>query len=264
MGDVKDLKPVLDKVMDYVRKRAVVSAEELAMVIEMWSGSTQPGTGGGTSREPLGENPEEAIIGVLTAQGNGESGPRLASREYKEETFYHAAGDVQEHDLEAALLRLAELRSMDRLEEVEDIVGAFLSKSGYEVMSRPWPQDPVRCRQMMARKPDRQLDVFVFSSIESAPACAQAVKDSRREWVIAVPTESSPGPFLRFCKEKVADFADGKLQVWVVDRDKKSVNPFLGYTHDDEVYRNFDDPKTASFACRWYGVGKELWVRPSL
>jgi hypothetical protein len=115
---------------------------------------------------------------------------------------------------------------------------------------------------MMATKGDKKLLVFVLPSINFAVEYAKSFLEDQ-EHVIVIPPESTPAPFIRFCREGADEFYGKKIEFWVADPEKKSVNPFLGYTHDDDIYGNFEEPKLASFACRMYGVGKDLWVRPS-
>jgi hypothetical protein len=114
---------------------------------------------------------------------------------------------------------------------------------------------------MIASKPGRnRLIVYVFPSVNFAAGCAAGM-DSEQEYVIIVPTEKTPAPFIQFCRDKTDELSGKKVQIWVIDHERGTVNPFLGFTHDDDVYGSFENATFAARACRLYGVNQEFWVR---
>ena len=253
---------LVESVKQSVKKRRAVSEGELAIEVSTETGRLDQARQESLRKE-FGEDLEEAVftrlIGIVaTASG------ALKKTEFQGDAFFSLCEDkLTAEDLEAAHKRLTLIRSFGKLEAVEDIMGAFLSKSGYSVMSRPSKADPRGRLDMRATKDKRGLNVIILGSIVFAGDC-ESIIDGEHEYVIAVPTEKTPEAFLRFCREKASRFEGKKVQVWVVDIEKKTVNPFLGYTRDDDIYRSFENPAVAALACRYYGVGKDLWVRPRL
>ncbi len=63
-------------------------------------------------------------------------------------------------------------------------------------------------------------------------------------YVVALLTEKTPLPFIRFFKlysEKIRS----KMLVWVVDIDREYVNPFIGYPPEKELIEKFKNPELA-------------------
>ena len=257
-----DLNTILKHLNGYFKRYKVVSEDEIAVAVSVEVVRLDAETKERLEEELHGDI-EEALVRSIVDQPISEYSPNLTSkRTCMGETFYHYPSDeFSDDELDEAFKRLAKIRAMGALNTVENVVGAFLSKSGYDVVSQPSARDPFGCREMSARKSERTLIVYVIPSINSAADYAHGM-DEKQEYVIVVPTDNTPAPFIQFCRDKAENFAGKSLQIWVVDSEKQTVNPFLGYTHDDDVYKNFENPKLASFACRMYGVvRKDMWVR---
>jgi hypothetical protein len=256
-----DLNTIFKSLGKYFDRYKVVSEDEIALVVGMETGKLDEATRKELEEQVQGDL-EETLVKSITSEPISVYSPNLTSkRNYLGETFYHyPTHDFLADDLEKAFKRLSKIRALGKLDAIEDVVGAFLSRSGYEVSSRPSAEDPLGCREMVATKGERRLTVFILPSINFAADYAENFLEDQ-EYVIVIPTETTPAPFIRFCREEADAFYGKKIEFWVADPDKEVVNPFLGYTQDDEIYRNFENPKLASFACRMYGVGKDLWVR---
>ncbi|MEW6034612.1 MAG: hypothetical protein AB1603_07140 [Chloroflexota bacterium] len=257
-----ELSTIFKRLNDYFGKHKVVSEDEIALAVSIEVSKLSPETRKKLEGELKGGDLEQVLVSSIVGEPISVYSPNLTSkRNYLGETFYHyPTHEFLADELEEAFKRLAKIRAMGALDTVEDIVGAFLSKSGYEVVSRPSKRDPLGCREMSATKGEKRLFVFVVPSVNFVAECASLLEEGK-EYAMALPTEKTPAPFIRFCHEQASEFEGKKLQIWVVDPERKTVNPFLGYTHDDDIFKNFDDPKMAAFACRMYGVGKDLWVR---
>jgi hypothetical protein len=72
------------------------------------------------------------------------------------------------------------------------------------------------------------------------------------EYVVAVPTESTPLPFIKFFKHYSEDVKKAGFKVWVVDTQRESVDPFIGYPRDIKLLGRFKNPGLAtSIASLW-------------
>lgn len=257
-----ELNAIFRRLNEYFARYRVVSEDEIAMAV-----SAEVDRLDQSVREKLETELRGDLKRVLTESIVGEPisvySPNLTSkRNYLGETFYHyPTHDFLAAELEEAFNRLTKIRAGGKLGSIGDAVSSLLKKSGYEVESEAAAEGAAE-RRLKAAKGERKLDVLILSSINVAGDYADKM-DEARDYVIVIPTENTPAPFIQFCREKADDFAGKRLQIWVVDPAKKTVNPFLGYTHDDDIYRNFENPKLAAFACRMYGVGRDMWVRSS-
>lgn len=256
-----DLNEIFKRLNTYFAKFRVVSEDEIFSAVSAEVDKVDPVTKKKLEEELHGDLKKvltESIVGAPISVYS----PNLTSkRNYLGENFYHyPTHDFLADELEEGFKRLMTIRNSGKVVIMESAVTALLEKSGYTIESESSGEDS--SRRFVAVKPGRKLTVFVVPSINFATGVAE-VMDEIQEYVVVVPTDKTPAPFIQFCREKAEDFAGKKVQMWVVDPEKKIVNPFLGYTHDDDIFRNFENPKLAAFACRMYGVGRELWVRSS-
>lgn len=256
-----ELNEVFKRLNGYFSKHRVVSEEEIAAAVSEEVDSLDP-----ELRQRLEKELKGDLKAVLTASIVSEPisvySPNLTSqRNYLGEKFYHyPTHDFLADELEEAFKRLSRIRSGKALETATGLVRDFLVKSGYTV--EVVPSDDPGHRELEARKKDAPLTVYLLPSINFVPEYAGKL-DPARHYVIVVPTEKTPAPFIHFCHDEAEILQGKKVELWVVEPEKKAVNPFIGYTHDDDIYRNFENPKLAALACRMYGLGKDLWVRQS-
>ncbi|MFQ6051059.1 MAG: hypothetical protein ACE5K4_05145 [Candidatus Hydrothermarchaeota archaeon] len=78
------------------------------------------------------------------------------------------------------------------------------------------------------------------------PAHLEFASDYSGEYVIITPTERTPAPFIKFFKERSDRLKAANIKIWVVDVDRKSIDPFIGYPKDFRLLRGFKNPKLAS------------------
>jgi len=66
------------------------------------------------------------------------------------------------------------------------------------------------------------------------------------EYAVAVPTESTPNPFIRFFKQysELVNFSG--IKVWVIDVERESIDPFIGYPRDPNLLSRFRNPRLAT------------------
>ena len=258
-----ELNAIFSRLNDYFGKQVVVSEDEIKVAVAGEVDKLDTQTRKKLEDQLQGDLKEVLVSSIVSAPISVYSPNLTSKRNYLGETFYHyPTHEFLAEELEKAFKRMTMIRSVDKLDVLHKVASALLIKSGYEVISSNCQKNPLGCRELTATKTDRKLVVFVLPSLNFAVDYAEGM-DENQEYVIVVPIERTPAPFIQFCREKAEEFSGKKIQIWVVDHEKETVNPFLGYTHDDDLYRNFENAPLAARACRLYGVGKDLWVRSS-
>lgn len=71
-------------------------------------------------------------------------------------------------------------------------------------------------------------------------------KSFNGEYVVVVPTEKELTPFLRFFARHSEDVKMAGFKIWVVDPNRKSIDPFIGYPKDFRLIGRFKNPKVAT------------------
>lgn len=66
------------------------------------------------------------------------------------------------------------------------------------------------------------------------------------EYVVAVKIEEKPDEFIKFFKIHSENFKMAKAKVWVVNPEKLTVDPFIGYPRDFKLISRFKNPKFAT------------------
>ncbi|UYZ39700.1 MAG: hypothetical protein N2V74_05730 [Candidatus Methanospirare jalkutatii] len=154
-------------------------------------------------------------------------------------------------ELEQAFLRWSKIRSAASL--LSGVVEDFLRRCGYSTRSL---QKDEECEVLEAEKVhgERKLRILILPSIKFVPRFLRKnFSDESENTVIAVPTERTPAPFISFFREHAEEFPS-EWRIWVVDTERKAVNPFLGREEDEEIERNFENPMQARKAL-------SVWMR---
>ncbi len=156
-------------------------------------------------------------------------------------------------ELEQAFLRWSKIRSAASM--LSGVVEDFLRRCGYSTRSL---QKEEECEVLEAEKVHgdrkRKLRILILPSIKFVPRFLRKnFSDESENTVIAVPTERTPAPFISFFREHAEEFPS-EWRIWVVDTERKAVNPFLGREEDEEIERNFENPMQARKAL-------SVWMR---
>ncbi|MBN1236800.1 MAG: hypothetical protein JW999_12255 [Methanotrichaceae archaeon] len=69
--------------------------------------------------------------------------------------------------------------------------------------------------------------------------------ESGIDYIILVPSSETLEPFLQFFREHGKASEDKGLQIWIMNLEKGTVDPFIGYTTDLDIYNQFDNPRLA-------------------
>lgn len=75
--------------------------------------------------------------------------------------------------------------------------------------------------------------------------------------VILVPSSESLEPFVQFYRESGAEAERKDLQIWIMNLEKGTIDPFIGYTTDLDIYNQFDNPRLAEMVRNNWGREEE-------
>ncbi len=161
-------------------------------------------------------------------QMNGRIFHFLHTKKYSRQDFSNASSKF--------LRLIPELRAIlqqcmtDRLEE-------FMKDSGYAITAKG-----ERSVSFSAEK--RKAEVFVVPSIRSL-----RIEDYQNvdgvDCIILVPSSESLEPFVQFFQESGRRAEERDLQIWIMNLEKGTIDPFVGYTTDLDIYNQFDNPRLA-------------------
>ncbi len=161
-------------------------------------------------------------------------------------------------ELENAFLRWARIRSP--LSALKDVLTEFLDRCNYAVKEETKGGGNAHCEVIATKKnktTHERLHLFIFPSIKFVPgfmerhlAVGEKSETEEEKEVIVVPTEKTPAPFISFVREHDV----GGVTIWVVDLQKKTVNPFIGTSKDADIENHFENPEQARSAV-------SVWMR---
>ena len=63
--------------------------------------------------------------------------------------------------------------------------------------------------------------------------------------VVLVPSGENLEPFVQFYRQNGRTAEDKEIQIWVTNMEKGSIDPFVGYTTDLDIYNLFENPRLA-------------------
>ncbi|MEM2991541.1 MAG: hypothetical protein QXQ02_10220, partial [Halobacteria archaeon] len=66
------------------------------------------------------------------------------------------------------------------------------------------------------------------------------------EYAIIKRSDTTPEPFLNFFQQYSEQIKSANIKIWVVDVDKASIDPFIGYPRDLKLLKRFKNPKLAT------------------
>jgi len=129
---------------------------------------------------------------------------------------------------------------------LEDLTTDFLIRAGYSQSHRG-------LGRLSFVKGDDRLEVLVYPRISmlDVEECilASELYDSM---AAIVPHEENLDPFMAFYREHVSHLEDTDVQIWVANMEEGTIDPFMGFTTDPEIYMAFKNPKLASLVrSRW-------------
>ncbi len=156
------------------------------------------------------------------------------------------------------LISLPELKSMLH-QSLVDLLTAFMQNAGYHLIEKKPIEKGSRYLRFDAE--GRKVNALVFTSIKSLDMSklrkeAESMTDSGdgADFVILVPNSESLEPFVQFFREKGADVEEAKVQIWVANMEQGTIDPFIGYTTDMDIYEQFKNPRLAEMVRSNWGA----------
>ncbi|NPV62568.1 MAG: hypothetical protein HPY61_08045 [Methanotrichaceae archaeon] len=122
-------------------------------------------------------------------------------------------------------------------ENLAQIMKDFMSEAGYDLTQENLPE-------MTFEAGSRKIRALIATSVKSLDS-EQCKPGSESELVVLVPSGESLEPFMLFFREHGQDLTEAGAQVWIANLEKGTVDPFIGYTTDMDIYEQFNNPRLA-------------------
>jgi len=233
----------------YIQKHKVLSEGELKLKIQECLHALTTAERARLERDVGGNTEAQLFTSITSTEKLSVFSPDLRTKiNYQGEVFYCLpVHGYLAAELESAFLRWAKLRSP--LGTLRDVLQEFLERCGYSILSEPAGAETSDLA-MHAEKAEGALQyrlrLFIFSSIKFVPPFMDThhgLPDGKAEaeMVMVVPTEKTPAPFISFVREHDVSNA----QIWILEVDNRTVNPFIGMPTDPELEKNFANPEQA-------------------
>ncbi len=150
------------------------------------------------------------------------------SKKYSKQDFKKAA--------DMLLASLPELKII--LQQcLADRLTAFMNEAGY-TLSAHSPQE------LTFSAAKRRAKVFVATSVKSLDI-NNYTTETGIDYIILVPSSETLEPFVQFFQENGQAAEDKCLNIWIMNMEKGTIDPFVGYTTDLDIYNQFTNPRLA-------------------
>jgi hypothetical protein len=152
----------------------------------------------------------------------------LHTRKYSKQDFASASSKFLRSLPELKLILLQCMK--DRLKE-------FMANAGYTLTCEDGQSLTFTARE-------RTVKAFAVTSVKSLDLQNYSAKPAM-DYIILVPSSETLDPFVQFFREKGEEAEDRDLQIWIMNLEKDTIDPFIGYTTDLDIYNQFDNPRLA-------------------
>lgn len=131
---------------------------------------------------------------------------------------------------------------------LEDLAAEFLEGAGYHLDSK-------MPAELIFSKGEDRLKVLVYPRISEVnlQECMACAGEEPRSCAVVVPHEESLPPFIKFFGECGSSFEDAGIQVWVANMEQGTIDPFIGFATDMDIYTQFKNPRLASMVRSTWG-----------
>lgn len=226
---------LLLRTYDAVRS-AKLSDQEKMELVEMVGKRIAPGIFASImSKEPI-------FSGLPTldtyTQMNGRIFHFLHTKKYSKQDFANAASKLMRSLPELKVIMQQCL--MDRLKE-------FMNDAGYTLSAESR-------QELTFTAEKRKVKAFVVPSVKSLDINKCNPKPGS-DYIILVASSETLEPFVQFFQENGAAAEEKGLQIWIMNLEKGTIDPFIGYTTDLDIYNQFDNPRLAEMVRNNWGRG---------
>ncbi len=134
------------------------------------------------------------------------------------------------------------LRSLPELKTIlqqcmVDRLTDFMNEAGYTLFAQSGQELTFSAAKRMAK-------AFVVTSVKSLDL-NNYNPEPGVDYIVMVPSSETLGPFVQFFQENGSAAEDKGLNIWIMNLEKGSIDPFVGYTTDLDIYNQFDNPRLA-------------------
>ncbi len=135
---------------------------------------------------------------------------------------------------------------------LNDLLIEFMSDAGYRLVRED--SDGITFEAG-----ERKVNVLVFTSIKSLDTLdiSTCRKDESEDCVILVPSAESLEPFVSFFRERSSEVEEAGISIWIANMEKGTIDPFIGFTTDMDIYKQFNNPRLAEMVRLNWGVNKK-------
>ncbi len=141
------------------------------------------------------------------------------------------------NDAQARFLRsLPELKII-LSQSLTDSLKGFMRDAGYSLTA----ESP---GELTFSAPERKANAFIVTSVKAIDI-DKCKPEPGVDSVILVPSSETLEPFMQFFRENGEKAEDKGIQIWVTNLEKGTIDPFVGFTTDLDIYNQFDNPRLA-------------------
>lgn len=144
------------------------------------------------------------------------------------------------------LASLPEIKSMLH-QNLTDLLKEFMGNAGYNLVDED-------AGGLRFEAEGRKVNALIFTSINSLDLGKLRKEANEADSVILVPSSESLEPFVQFFREKGALVEEAGVQVWVANMEQGTIDPFIGYTTDLDIYEQFKNPRLAEMVRSNWGA----------
>jgi hypothetical protein len=113
----------------------------------------------------------------------------------------------------------------------------FMTNAGYELTE-------ASSQRFRFEAHGAKADCFIRTSIRSLNL-DDCRPEPEADCIILVPSSESLELFMQFFRENGLAVEDAGVQIWVANLEQGTIDPFIGYTTDMDIYRLFKNPRLA-------------------
>jgi len=140
-------------------------------------------------------------------------------------------------DAQARFLRsLPELKIILR-QSLVDLLKDFMHDAGYSLTAESPSELSFSAREHIAK-------AFVVTSVKAVDI-DKCKNEPGVDSIILLPSSETLEPFVQFFREKGEKAEDKGIQIWVTNLERGTIDPFVGFTTDLDIYNQFDNPRLA-------------------
>jgi hypothetical protein len=246
---IESLLPIFGYLSRYAMEHTVLSEGELAMKIKECVGTLSDTERKELERE-FGRNLEDVIFTSITSEEKiSVFSPDMHTRiNYQGEIFYCLPTHrYLSKELEEAFTRWTQIRSPPRM--LKGVVEDFIERCGYQIEEHEMERegDYLALSAVKKENKHRSMNIFILPSITFASSFIEEQRsllersEAGEEKVIVVPTEKTPAPFITFIREHDV----GDTLIWVVDVERRTIDPLIGISKDNVIENSFANPEQA-------------------